>query len=99
MKKVNLSKFSDYTFESVPSWALPYIANGDIEGLSKEDISLVENWENEMIKRGFKPDVFDFVREDENVEIYLDPEQDPYFDSFPAFGLPSDCFMCLFVKL
>ena len=48
---------------------------------------------------GFRPDVFDFVREDENGELYLDPEQEAYFDSFPAFGLPSDCFMCLFVKL
>ena len=99
MKKVNLSKFAGYTFESIPGWALPCIVNGDIEGLSKEDISLVEKWENKMIKLGFKPDVFDFVREDENGEIYLDPEQEPYFDSFPAFGLPSDCFMCLFVKL
>ena len=99
MEKVNLSKFSDYTFESLPSWALPCIVNGDIEGLSKEDISLVEKWENKMIKLGFRPDVFDFVREDENGEIYLDPEQEAYFDSFPAFGLPSDCYMCLFVKL
>ena len=99
MKKVNLEKFSDYTFESIPSWALPCIVNGDIEGLSKEDISLVEKWENKMIKLGFKPDIFEFVREDENGETWLDPDQEPYFDSFPAFGLPSDCFMCLFVKL
>ena len=99
MKKVNLNKFSEYTFESIPSWALPCIVNGDIEGLSKEDILLIENWENKMLERGFKPDVFDFVREDENGDVYLDPEQEAYFDSFPAFGLPSDCFMCLFVKL
>ena len=99
MQKVNVSKFSDYTIESLPSWALPCIVNGDIEGLSKEDISLVENWENEMIKRGFKPDMFDFVREDENGELYLEPEQEAYFESFPAFGLPSDCYTCLFVKL
>ena len=99
MEKVNLSKVSDYTFESIPSWALPYIVNGDSDGLSKEDISLVEKWENKMRERGFNPDVFDFVREDENGELYLEPEQDSYFDSFPAFGLPSECFMCLFVKL
>ena len=99
MKKVNLNKFSEYTSESIPSWALPCIVNGDIEGLSKEDISLIENWENKMLERGFRPDVFDFVREDENGDVYLDPEQDAYFDSFPAFGLPSDCYMCLFVKL
>ena len=99
MKKVNLEKFSEYTFESVPSWSLPYIANGDAEGLSEDDIALVEKWENKMRNFGFRPDVFDFVREDENGELYLDPEQEAYFDSFPAFGLPSDCFMCLFVKL
>lgn len=99
MEKVNLEKFSDYTFESIPSWALPYITNGDAEGLSEEDIALVENWENKMIKRGFKPDFYDFVRENENGELYLDPEQEAYFDSFPAFGLPSDCYCCLFVKL
>ena len=99
MKKVNLSKFSEYTFESIPSWALPCIVNGDIEGLSKEDISLVEKWGNKMRERGFKPDGFDFVREDENGDVYLDPEQEAYFDSVPAFGLPSDCYMCLFVKL
>ena len=99
MKKINLENFSEYTFESIPSWALPYIVNGDSDGLSKEDISLVEKWENKMRERGFNPDVFDFVREDENGELYLEPEQDSYFDSFPAFGLPSECFMCLFVKL
>lgn len=99
MKKVNLEKFSDYTIESLPSWALPCIVNGDIDGLSEEDISLVEKWENKMRKLGFTPDSFDFVREDENGETYLDPEQEAYFDSFPAFGLPSDCYCCLFVKL
>ena len=99
MKKVNLSKFADYTFESVPSWALPCIVNGDSDGLSKEDIMLVEKWENKMLEFGFKPDVFDFVREDENGDVYLDPDQETYFDSFPAFGLPSDCYCCLFVKL
>ena len=81
MEKVNLEKFAEYTFESVPSWALPYIANGDAEGLSEEDISLIEKWENKMLELGFKPDVFDFVREDENGEIYLD-------DTFP-------CDICL----
>ena len=99
MKKIDLNKFSDYTIESLPSWALPYIANGDAEGLSEEDITLVENWKNKMLERGFKPDIFDFVREDENGELYLDPDQEAYFDSFPAFGLPSDCYCCLFVKL
>ena len=99
MKKIDLSKFSDYTIESIPSWALPCIVNGDSDGLSEEDISLIEKWENKMIKLGFKPDIFDFVNEDENGEPCLDPEQEAYFDSFPAFGLPSDCYMCLFVKL
>lgn len=99
MEKVNLSKFSDYTFESVPGWALPYIVNGDCDGLSKEDMLLVEKWENKMREQGFNPDVFEFVREDENGETYLEPEQDSYFDSIPAFGLPAECYMCLFVKL
>lgn len=99
MKNIDLSKFSDYTFESVPSWALPCITNGDIEGLSEEDIALVEKWENKMLELGFTPDAYDFVSKDENGDVYLDPDQEAYFDSFPAFGLPSDCFMCLFVKL
>lgn len=99
MEKVNLEKFSDYTFESIPSWAMPCIVNSDPEGLSKEDIILIENWENKMIKRGFRPDIFDLVRKDEIGDVYLEPEQEAYFDSFPAFGLPSDCYCCLFVKL
>lgn len=99
MKKVNLSKFADYTFESVPSWALPCIVNGDCDGLSKEDMLLVEKWENKMREWGFNPDVFDFVRKDENGDVYLDPEQESNFEPFPAFGLPSDCYRCLFVKL
>lgn len=99
MKKVNLNKFSDYTIESIPSWALPYIVNGDSEGLSEDDIALIEKWENKMLKLGFILDFYDFVREDENGELYLDPEQEAYFDSFPAFGLPSDCYCCLFAKL
>lgn len=99
MKKIDLNKFSEYTIESLPSWALPYITNGDSEGISEEGILLVEKWKNKMLKWGFTPDAYDFVREGKNGGLYLDPEQEAYFDSFPAFGLPSDCYCCLFVKL
>lgn len=96
-KKIDLTKFSDYTIESIPSWALPYISYGDSEGISEEGIAQIEKWRAKMLKWGFCPDFFEFVREGKNGDVYPDPEQESYFDSFPAFGLPCECYSCLFV--
>lgn len=32
--------------ERVPSWALCYIVNGDIDGLTDEEIQMINNWLN-----------------------------------------------------
>lgn len=66
--------------ESVPTWALCALINGDFTGLEDEDITLVENW---LDATGYA------------VICSPNDEDEPYFNPFPAFGLASDCIDCL----
>jgi hypothetical protein len=64
--------------ESVPTWALCALINGDFTGLEDEDITLVEKW---LKTTGY-------------TVISPDDESESYFDPFPAFGLATDCIDC-----
>lgn len=97
MEKVALNRFSAWSIESIPDYALPYLCNGDASGLSPDDLRNIDKWADEMRVFGFTPDLFSFVRLDGDA-LYVDPGQEASFTSCPAFGLPCDCFTCLFVK-
>ena len=57
----------------VPEWAICYLANGDKDNLSDEDISIIEKWYDENFPKGC---TFDFG----------DDSNEPYFTNYPAFG-------------
>ena len=95
---IDLSKFSDYTIEGIPDYALPYLVNSDSTGLTEEEITTIDEWSDEMRDNGFDPTVLTFVTEDDEHNIITDDEQEASFENFPAFGLPTNCYTCLFVK-
>lgn len=64
--------------ERVPSWALGYIVNGDIDGLTDEEIQMINNWLN--------------ANDYEIVSPVNDGEE--YFSNCPAFGLPGGVVDC-----
>jgi hypothetical protein len=95
--KIDLTNFKDYDIQNVPEWSLPALINGDYENLTDDDIKALESWRDDMQERGFNPDVFDFIRQ-ENGLIFIDIAQEPSFFCYPAFGLATACYTCLFTK-
>lgn len=60
----------DYQF---PSYALPALFNGDLEGLDDDDIANFNR----------------FMEQNKNIDVWEDkePDSEPYFCHYPEFGL------------
>lgn len=104
MIKIDLSRVENWTVENVPDYALNYIVNGEIgEDLTEEDIKNIDEWCDKMREMGFKPDMFNEVEEIDGEYYCADPDKseciEPSFTTNPAFGLPCNCYQCLFVDL
>ena len=69
------------TVEKIPAWAFGYIFNGDMTGLTDEEIRLID----EALKRIGA----------ELVCNPPDEEVQPYFTRYPLFGLPTDVVDCV----
>ena len=63
--------------ENLPTWALPYLINGDASGLSDDEQEMVDEWVDRIPHIGF----IDFECADEN----------EFFSPCPAFGKPTTC--------
>ena len=59
------------TYE-VPEWSLPYIINGDAEGLSDKEIEIVDKFLDEHFPDGFIPEIKEGTEKE--------------FNNYPAFG-------------
>lgn len=68
--------------EPVPVWALCYIINGDPTGLTDEEARMVD----EVMCKNKIEVVSPIYNDDMNAE--------PYFCSFPLFGLPTEVEDC-----
>lgn len=68
----------------IPDWAIPYLVNGDSEGLSEEEIKAVDDFEQGLIQQYNAKyiDVDIAVMDEEKYGNYYHTES----DSFPAFG-------------
>ncbi len=69
------------TVEKIPTWAFGYNFNGDMTGLTDEEVRLID----EALKRIGA----------ELVCTPLDEEVQPYFTRYPLFGLPTDVVDCV----
>lgn len=67
---MNIKNQYEYQF---PSYALPALFNGDLEGLDDDDIANFER----------------FMEQNKNIDVWEDkePDSEPYFCKCPEFGL------------
>ena len=101
--QVDLTGVENWTVENVPDYAVCYLVNGDADNLSEEDIKNIDQWCDKMQEMGFKPDMFDEVEEIDGEYFRADFNKseciEPGFTTNPAFGLPCNCYPCLFQDL
>ncbi len=65
---------------SVPTWALCYLINGDIEGLEFGEKEMIDDWKQRNgVLDVFCPD---------------DADSESYFTYYPPFGLACDVVEC-----
>lgn len=71
------------SIEKVPVYSLPYLINGDSDGLTDEDVAIIDQW-CKRIKI-----ISPITDADGNADVY--------FTSDPAFGLPADVMDCVVI--
>lgn len=69
------------TIEKIPTWAFGYIFNGDMTGLTDEEVKLIDETLGQI-----GVDI---------VCTPLDEEVQPYFTHYPLFGLPTEVEDCV----
>ena len=77
----------EFTTEKIPTWALCYLCNSDPTGLTDEDIETADRWWAENNVFSVSPSY------DEEGNSH------PYYDNYPAFGLPCDVEDCIVMTL
>ena len=71
--------------ERIPSYALPFLINGDDSGLESGDAHNIDEWLEQYDVTG-----------NEYMDIsIIDNESEQYFTSLPAFGLPCNVMDCM----
>ena len=95
---IDLEAFADYDIIAVPEYAIPYLVNGDTEGLSEQDVKNIDEFADDMAKKGFHADIFTFVTEDANGNLIEDENAEPSFTWSPAFGDACGCYVCLYAR-
>ena len=74
---------------AIPTWALGAIIIGNTEGLTVDEIEMINTWEAKVYKI-YENDIFE-------IEFSIeDPEE--FFCKTPEFGLPGTC-VCLSVTI
>lgn len=73
--------------ERIPDWALCYIEYGDRNGLTDEDIKMIDAFYESYRKVGMDIQGIYPVKDDNN-------NFESYFSRYPAFGLPCDVVDC-----
>lgn len=66
----------------IPTWALPYLVNGDVEGMEEQEVKVVTEWEKLLAVENVTPKC------DENGHWEVS------FDAYPVFGLPCEVVEC-----
>lgn len=73
----------EFMTESIPTWALCYLINGDSTGLNDNELAMIDKW----------------YADNNVQTITTAPENEgncyPYFSYFPAFGLASEIVDCI----
>ena len=70
------------TTEKIPTWSLCYLINGDANGLTDEEIRMIDTWLND-----WEVQIVSSVTDGEG-------NAQPYFSHCPLFGLPTEVEDC-----
>lgn len=74
------------SIEKVPVYSLAYLINGDSDGITDEEVALIDQWCKRIKLKTISP-ITD-----------ADGYADVYFTSDPAFGLPADVMDCVVIR-
>ena len=91
-----MHKISEYTELKIPDYALSYLVNADSSGLETEDIENIDSFMEQFYTEAKENDgnvIFntsEVIDDDGEVLEYTEP----YFCSYPEFGLPCDVVDC-----
>lgn len=104
--KEELDSFKDWDVQYIPEWALNTILYGESEynDMEPEDLKLILKYETQMIKKGFNPSDFNFIRWDDDMqgdgeyEYEVDPDPAPFFCWEPSFGDPCGVYPVIYIK-
>lgn len=66
---------------NIPNWAVCYLEYAETDGLSKEDIEVVDKWLEALELNGYTNPVFVFGK-------------DNGYHEYPEFGLGCGCIQC-----
>lgn len=66
---------------NIPSWSVCYLEYAEMEGLSDEDIAMIDKWLEDLENDGFTNPVFVFGK-------------DNGYHEYPEFGLGCGCIQC-----
>lgn len=86
-----MKTIAEYNGLKVPSYALPYLVNGDDSGITPEDKHNIDLWYKDYEGRLQEGESLIFAVEDN--------EQEQYFTWNPEFGLPCDVVDCTILIL
>ena len=79
-----MKTYAEYE-ERGPSYALPYIVNGDASGLENDEIIRIDAWADQSHE----------IAQAVNGHVIFSPrDEEPHFTHRPAFGLACDCIKC-----
>lgn len=102
-----LDNAKDWDIQYIPEWAIPYII-GDLDynhtdELYPEEIKLIMDYEILMIKKGFEPNKFHYIKWDcdkdnEDLIYQVDDDPTPAFVGNPAFGLPCAVYRVFYIN-
>ena len=73
------------SIEKVPVYSLAYLINGDLDGITDEDVAIIDQWCKRIKLKIISP----ITDADGNADVY--------FTSYPAFGLPTDVMDCVVI--
>ena len=71
------------SIEKIPTWAFGYIFNGDVTGLTDEDVMMIDETLNSIGA----------------ALVCTPPDEEalPYFTRYPLFGLPTEVEDCVVI--
>lgn len=82
-------KIIDYIEDSLPTYVLSYLFNGDASGIETEDEQNADGWLSGLTER------LQSQYPGCDIELLIDDADEGSFCRFPAFGLASDCVACV----